>query len=284
MSPDHPTKQASWGSRKQQPITKENLLTYIGELGKEFRRLNGTATSAEIILIGGAAALANYGFREMTYDIDAIIIASSAMKDAINRVGDKYGLPNGWLNTDFRRTASYSQKLFEVSRYCKTFSGILTVRTVAAEYLLAMKLMSGRQYKYDMSDIVGILWEHQQSGNPITRDTIDGALTALYGADATIPANSLALLDAVMRTDDYESLYGQVRESEAESKDFPLQFDEKYPDALKGADIGEILSRRKKKDGDRDDFLAKLNDLRKKTAAHETKPPQDKSRGVETLD
>ncbi|MDR1538025.1 MAG: hypothetical protein LBU32_08510 [Clostridiales bacterium] len=87
------------------------------------------------------------GFREMTYDMDAIIVESTAMKEAINRVGDKFGLPNGWLNTDFKRITSYSDKLFEVSVYYKTFSNIVTVRTIAAEYLIAMKLMSGRRYK-----------------------------------------------------------------------------------------------------------------------------------------
>ena len=47
-------------------FTKENLNTTLKELGKEFRKLNGTKTPAEIILIGGAAILANYGFREVT--------------------------------------------------------------------------------------------------------------------------------------------------------------------------------------------------------------------------
>jgi len=84
-------------------FTKENLDTYLKELGKEFRKLNGTKMPAEIVLIGGAAVLANYGFRELTYDIDAIILASSAMKDAINHVGDKMGLPSGWLNADFQK-------------------------------------------------------------------------------------------------------------------------------------------------------------------------------------
>ncbi|MCL2081760.1 MAG: DUF6036 family nucleotidyltransferase [Oscillospiraceae bacterium] len=93
------------------PFTKENLDTTLKELGKTFRKLNGTKMPAEIILIGGAAILANYGFREMTYDIDAVILASSAMKEAINHVGDKMGLPNGWLNADFKRTASFSEKL-----------------------------------------------------------------------------------------------------------------------------------------------------------------------------
>lgn len=77
-------------------FTKENLDYYLKELAKEFRKRNGAKLSAEIVLIGGAAVLANYGFREMTYDIDAIITASSVMKEAINAVGDRLELPNGW--------------------------------------------------------------------------------------------------------------------------------------------------------------------------------------------
>lgn len=63
-------------------FSRENLDTYLKELAKEFRKLNGKTMPAEIILIGGASILANYGFREMTYDIDAVVSASSAMKDA----------------------------------------------------------------------------------------------------------------------------------------------------------------------------------------------------------
>ena len=83
----------------EKTFTRENLDYYLKELAKEFRKRNGKNTQAEIILVGGAAILANYGFREMTYDIDAVIIASSAMKEAIYAVGDRFDLPNGWLNT-----------------------------------------------------------------------------------------------------------------------------------------------------------------------------------------
>lgn len=55
-----------------------------------------------MILIGGASVLLNYGFRNMTTDIDAMIQAASGMKDVINTVGDRFGLPKGWLNTDFQ--------------------------------------------------------------------------------------------------------------------------------------------------------------------------------------
>jgi len=120
------------------PITRGNLNDYLKALAKEFRRLNGTKTPAEIVLTGGAAILANYGFRELTYDVDAVFVASSAMREAINIVGDKLNLPRGWLNADFKYTASYSDKLLEVSVYYKTFSNILQVRTVAAEYLIVL--------------------------------------------------------------------------------------------------------------------------------------------------
>ncbi|MGN0361752.1 MAG: DUF6036 family nucleotidyltransferase [Bilifractor sp.] len=121
---------------------------------------------AEIILIGGASILINYGFRDSTLDMDALIVASSAMKEAINHVGDEFGLPNGWINTDFKQTKSYSTKLTQYSIHYKTFSHILEIRTVSAEYLVAMKLMAGRKYKHDLSDVVGILLDRKKWENP----------------------------------------------------------------------------------------------------------------------
>ena len=64
------------------PFTKENLNNYLKELAKEFRKRNGKTMPAEVILIGGASVVINYGFREMTYDMDAVIDATSAMKEA----------------------------------------------------------------------------------------------------------------------------------------------------------------------------------------------------------
>lgn len=61
------------------PFTRENLDSYLRELAKEFRKKNGSRMPAEIILIGGASILINYGFREMTYDMDAIIKSSGVM-------------------------------------------------------------------------------------------------------------------------------------------------------------------------------------------------------------
>jgi hypothetical protein len=236
------------------PFNKENLDTCLKELGKEFRKLNGTKTSAEIILIGGAAILVNYGFREITYDIDAIILASSAMKEAINHTGDRLGLPTGWLNMDFKNTRLFAAKLPEVSVYYKTFSNVLTVRTVSAEYLIAMKLISGRQYKNDLSDIVGILWEHQKSGYPISREAIDKAIATLYGENATIPTVSLKMLNDTYADGDFEKIYNEARKNEIESKNVLVDFNKAYPGELKGENIDSILKRaRQKKAKNKDD-------------------------------
>ena len=262
-------------SPDKEPITRDNLNEYLKDLAKEFRKLNGTKTPAEIILIGGAAVLANYGFRDLTYDVDAIIVASSAMKDAINHVGDKHGLPHGWLNADFKRTASYSDRLIEVSVYYRTFSNIVTIRTVAAEYLLAMKFMSGRQYKNDLSDIVGILWEHRKSGKPISRESVEKAIESLYGKDAEIPVTSMQLLGAVFSSGDYETLYRTTRESELESKELLLEFERNYPSTLKGENINSIIQsgQLKRREGQKDSMLAKLEE--KKRIVEKTKQSPD---------
>ena len=140
-------------------FTKENLDLYMKELAKEYRKKNGKTMPVEIILIGGASVVINYGFRESTYDMDAVMEGASSLKDAINYVGDKYHLPNGWLNDDFVRTESYTPRIIRYSRYYKTFANVVTYRTVTGEYLLAMKLKAGRAYKYDRSDVIGILCE-----------------------------------------------------------------------------------------------------------------------------
>ena len=228
-------------------FTKENLDTYLGELAKEFRKLNGRKMPAEIILVGGAAVLINYGFREKTYDIDAVILASSVMKEAINHVGDKMGLPNGWLNTDFKRTKSFSDKLAQVSVYYKTLSNVLTIRTIAAEYLIAMKLMSGRRYKNDLSDIAGILWEHKKNETPVTRAAIEKAVDTLYGSWAQIPDSSMQLIKTAFNSDDYESLYVQYSESELQAKKDLLEFERDFPDPLKGESIESVLEKARKK-------------------------------------
>ena len=223
-------------------ITKENLDTYLKELAKQFRKLNGKAMPAEITLIGGASILINYGFRDSTYDVDALIHASSAMKDAINYVTDTLGLPNGWLNEDFKNTKSYTPRLVNYSKYYRTFSNVLTVRTITGEYLVAMKLMAYRQYKHDISDIVGILREQQNSGDPLTLERIDKAVKDLYDSWENLPKNAKDMIESILDNEDMDALYEAYSNEEAATKDTLITFEDKYPDVLKEDNLADILN------------------------------------------
>lgn len=228
-------------------FTKENLNTYLKELGKEYKKINGKSMPAEIILIGGAAILANYGFREMTTDIDAVIHAVSSMKEAVNHVGDKYNLPNGWLNADFMKTDSYSSKLDQYSVYYREFSNVLTVRTVSAEYLIAMKLCSGRKYKKDLSDVIGILAEHEKRGEPITMDRIDKAVTDLYGSWDKISEDSKNFIQEAMEKGNFEKAYDEISAEESKAKGLLINFEQDYPGVTNTANVNDILKNLKKK-------------------------------------
>lgn len=242
----------------QNTFNKENLDLYLKELGKEYRKLVGKGMPTEIILIGGAAILANYGFREMTTDVDAVIKAASSMKDAINKVGDKFNLPNGWLNADFMKTASYTPKLSAYSVHYKEFSNVLQVRTVSAEYLIAMKLMAGRKYKNDLSDIVGILAEHEKQGKPITLEMIKLAVTNLYDSWDKLSSDSRDFIEGTMEKGNFEQLYKAVSDEEKKSKETLLEFQQDYPGVTTTENVDSILNNLKKKQSSKDEILRKL--------------------------
>lgn len=81
-------------SEQNAEFIRENIDIYLKEVAKEYRKQVGKRMPAKLILIGGSSVLLNYGFRNMTSDIDAVILAASSMKDAINKVGDHFGLPD----------------------------------------------------------------------------------------------------------------------------------------------------------------------------------------------
>ena len=222
-------------------FTKENLDQCLSKLAKEYRKRNGTQVRAEIILIGGAAILSNYGFRDMTYDIDTIIRASSSMKEAIHTVGDELGLPNGWMNSDFTKTTSYSPRLVQYSKYYKRFGYILDVRSITGEYLIAMKLMSGRKYKNDLSDIIGILYEEHEKGNPLSIEQIQTAVINLYDSWDSLPQDSIDFITKVINNQDLKALYETYRTNELSTKESLVEFESNYPHVVTTNNVNDII-------------------------------------------
>lgn len=55
-------------------FTKENIDNLLFQLAKEYKKSNRKNT-AEVIIVGGAAIVSKYGFRQSTTDIDSLIYA-----------------------------------------------------------------------------------------------------------------------------------------------------------------------------------------------------------------
>lgn len=228
---------------------KENIDFYLKELAKDFIKLNGKTTPAEIVIVGGASILINYGFRDATQDIDAVYRASSAMKDAIHRTGDRLNLPNGWLNQDFRNVSEGVEgKLIAHSKHYRTFNRILEIRTVSDEYLIAMKLKSGRQYKNDLSDVAGIILEKSKENAPIPFDAIDNAVCELYGSWDSLDADVVADFKGLysLSTEELAERYKYLKKQELSNKDALVSFEKVYPGTLNKENLKEIVENLKK--------------------------------------
>ena len=185
----------------------------------------------------------------MTYDIDAIINASSSMKEAINYVSDKYGLPNGWMNDDFRKTASYSPKIVQFSKYYRTYANSVSFRTVSGEYLVAMKMMSGRKYKYDLSDIIGVLREQEKRDDSLTLERIKTAVEDLYGSYEKISDEVRQFVEQAIQNGEYAETYASVRKAEAENREVLLEYQDNKPGVITNDNINEIIIALRKRKG-----------------------------------
>ncbi len=245
-----PSKETAEKQNAEFELTRESIDACLMDVAKEYRRLGGKKMPAEMIIIGGASILLNYGFRTTTNDIDAILFAPSAMQEAINRVGDSRNLPRGWLNEDFKMTKSYSPALVRYSVHYKTFANVLEVRTISAEYLIAMKLTSMREYKHDYSDILGILAKHKD----LTLKRIEKAYSELYGSK---PMSDSAhdLIVSALKCEDYEKVYKETAELEQETRSLLKDFEYEYKGKLTESNIASIGASLREKNG----FSASIN-------------------------
>lgn len=200
-----------FAEKKYTEITKDNFEPILRSFAKHFKKLNGKSMPAELILVGGAAVMARYGFRDMTKDFDSIIRTSSAVREAASIVEDEFGLEHNWLNNDFQRTDSYSKELILHSKHYRTYYGILDVRTIDAEYLIAMKMVSAREHSNDLPDIVGIVAEQIEMENPITFEKVDTAMNNLYGGWDKVSDQMKQFLHFVLEHENPNELYDQMK-------------------------------------------------------------------------
>ena len=202
--------------RSKGKITRENAFDIIKQFAKEYRKELGKVPG-EIIIVGGGSIMLNYKFRDATQDFDVILKTVSGVEDVIKKFADQNGLPRDWMNSDFVKTVSYSNVLSEVSKhYCTLNNGTLEIRTVSGVYLIAMKLRSHRDYRNDISDVIGVLMEEMESGNAISFDDIQNAYMRLY--NDKLPDELMERMKQIcdMSVDELKTYYEKQNASERE--------------------------------------------------------------------
>jgi hypothetical protein len=119
-------------------LSRNDILAALAALSQEI----SPGSAAEIIVGGGAALVLLYDAREATKDVDAFFLRSPdlpGVRAAARRVADSLGLPEDWLNEGAK---GYLQGFSSGEILFQSLS--LTVRAVAPQQLLAMKLSAWR--------------------------------------------------------------------------------------------------------------------------------------------
>ena len=234
-------------------ITKENAYPILKAFAKEYKKQNGTNVPVELVIVGGGRILLNYGFREATQDFDIMVQSLGMIKNVSYRIADLYNLPDNWLNTDFMRTASYSDKLREVSKhFCSFNNGSLEFRTVNGEYLIAMKMVSAREYRNDISDVVGILICMKNESEDFSMDRIDHAIDFLYGKREDIIKEEVydKVKEYAKRSvAELEKEYDVLTQMEKQTKQELIDINEKYQGVVKEESIDTVIAGLRRRKG-----------------------------------
>ena len=138
----------------------QEIEAHLAELGQELQNLH-VPQPIHILLVGGAFMLTQLHNRSTTNDVDVILKdvddpTTSPLyhifKAAVRQVASNNALSNAWLNDligDFLREASNVPEGTLWRKYA-----MLEVYVPASEYILALKLLAGRQK--DQNDILAL--------------------------------------------------------------------------------------------------------------------------------
>ena len=119
---------------------------------------------------------------------------------------------------------------------------LLAAQRLLKIIIFATKLCSGRRYKHDLSDVIGILLEHRRNHNDITYDMVDKAVNDLYNGWGNFPKGIQEQFRQVVESGELFSLFDKTKSSEASTKEFLLAFEKKYPGVLKSENVNDVIS------------------------------------------
>ena len=112
-----------------------------------------------------------------------------------------------------------------------------------------MKLRAGRHYKNDLSDILGILAEHEKRNDPLTMIRIRKAYNNLYGDWEMLSESSRHFIENAMQSGHFEDLYEETIADEQKNNDLLINFEQTYPGTANISNVNEIISELRKRTG-----------------------------------
>jgi hypothetical protein len=131
-------------------MTRELMLEALRRLGGE---LHARGARAEIVIVGGAAMALGHDARASTKDVDVLEIVGDPAEvlAAAADVAPALGLPADWLNEEVRKVYQDVARPSSAALPPVFVGPGLSVRCVAPEQLLAMKLCAARD-ELDLED------------------------------------------------------------------------------------------------------------------------------------
>ncbi len=158
-------------------MDKNDIEKYLRMVGHE---LQEKGLTLDILLLGGAAMLVEFGNRESTQDIDTFFWSDfAAIAKAAAAVAEREGLPDGWLNN---AAAGFTHNFIKQPsmKLWRQFPG-LRVYTPSVEYLFVTKIMAGRPR--DEEDIMVLA---QMLGISKRKDVLDLVTQYVPKEDLTV--------------------------------------------------------------------------------------------------
>ena len=137
---------------EKKELTDKDILNLLSEVND---KLHEQGKSASILLSGGASMSLLFSRDRVTQDVDAVLLSSdrSEFRNVVSEVGTENGLKEDWLNDAVKGYIDFNWK----REFIPVGLSNLTVYSVPADKLLAMKLSSGRSYSKDREDAIELM-------------------------------------------------------------------------------------------------------------------------------
>ena len=137
---------------EKKELTDKDILNLLSEVNDKFHE---QGKSASILLSGGASMSLLFSRDRVTQDVDAVLLSSdrSEFRNVVSEVGTENGLKEDWLNDAVKGYIDFNWK----REFIPVGLSNLTVYSVPADKLLAMKLSSGRSYSKDREDAIELM-------------------------------------------------------------------------------------------------------------------------------